>query len=1419
MAKEVNRRVNVFINGKEVENNIKSIRAAMSHLTNQLSKMDRGSAEYNQTLYKLAKLRAIYDEHTKSIKSTTDAIRNMSKANKENAESLGETKEELDRLSKRDKDFVLLAGAASSAIQGVNSAYQKVISSAKEYIDAFSTLDEAMTNVSKYTGLSKNEVEALNEALQKIDTRTPIEKLNALAADAGRLGITSQQAIQDFVEAGDIINVSLGEDLGEDAVKNIGKMAQMFGESDTLGLRGAMIATASAVNSLGQSSSASEPYIMEFTSRLAGVANTAGITQANIMGIASAMDQNMGQVERSSTAVQKVLMDMMSKTEQYADLVGMTSDEFKKLVDSDMNAAFLSVLDALNSISQQGGSALAQTLSDLKLKGSGVQDTLMTLAKKTDQLREAQANATAAYADGKSVLNEYAAANNNAAAELEKQQNQINIAKANLGKEIYPIYLKLINATLAFSNKTVSLVKHLKAHSEILIMIGALFAKKIKYYSLLTMKQIAHTAAKVKDIVVTKAHAVATNLSTIRLAAECIAHDVATKKITIHRAALEMLNIVMKKTPWGLITAGIATVVTGIIALTKHTRESKAATEEFNSTVAKEQSEVDYLFNKLKNAEKGTDEYKEALQQLIDKYPEVMSKHIDEKGRLDDINRAYQDIIQSIKTKTALDMKEKQITAANEKAINDQTEAYRKLKNQLLKNGAKNEDVADALVRDVQEKLKAGESEESIFSYLRSQGITHINTDSRIGTIGKTIDKIIDSEKELQKTTKDIEKTYDPFIQKTKSDLEEIEEQIRKLESQRNAAESSDDKKNIQKQIDLLKEQIRLKKEAQKTTSNPSTSSPTSTSSSTSKTDPIADFEKKLKDFRTRQQQASLEGWDKTKQGIIDSYQEMIDKANELNQKQTAKDLETERDNAIKAAGQKYIKDANEAFDKILEEADKNLQSSEQDGEENKILAAVAGTQKQWDEKIEEVRANTKIIQDILNEDLDLDDNDPGKLTADQRSVFEEGLRSGLEAEEQLTTNKMQAINNVIKQNVADEAQFITDKETELRRSRMTDYDRQIDEINALYDAKIEAKRKEIETLQQLQQQDGADTEGIQQQIDDIEKLIAKLENLKGNETSNFKKNYYNNVWDNLLNIDWKSFKDNWRDNLQTMTAALQEFANAAFDIFNSINQIQSNRENAAFDEWCDIQDQKADALQQQLDDGLISQQYYDAQMAKMGKEKEAKEKKIQHDQFEREKKANIIQATINGALAIVTAFAQLGPIAGAISAAITAATTAAQIAVMASQPNPYAKGGYIRKEQVALMGEEGEEWVASHKLVTDKKTAPVIAALEAYQRGDQNALNAITEVAEPNWKKVSQSSKELSRTFAPLSQSVTNVYNTNSNNTTTTTHSDNSELLKEIRQMNAFLKDPKNRQAYISRKMQLEYERQENELKEMTRL
>lgn len=115
----------------------------------------------------------------------------------------------------------------SNAFGVVKDAINSVISSVSKYVDEYTQMQEHTASVTKYTGLAKEEVGKLNESFQRMDTATPRAKLNDLAADAGRLGIQSRQSVQEFVEAADQINTALGDDLGEDAVKNIGKLAQI----------------------------------------------------------------------------------------------------------------------------------------------------------------------------------------------------------------------------------------------------------------------------------------------------------------------------------------------------------------------------------------------------------------------------------------------------------------------------------------------------------------------------------------------------------------------------------------------------------------------------------------------------------------------------------------------------------------------------------------------------------------------------------------------------------------------------------------------------------------------------------------------------------------------------------------------------------------------------------------------------------------------------------------------------------------------------------------------------------------------------------------------------------------------------------------------------------------------------------------
>ena len=116
----------------------------------------------------------------------------------------------------------------------------------------------------------------------------------------------------------------------------------MFGDADQMGLKKAMLSVGSAVNEVAQNSSAAEPYLVDFTARLAGVGNQANMSVSQIMGFASVLDQNMQQVEMSSTALQGVIMKMFKDPAKLASIAGLEVKSFTELVEKDAMKPYFS---------------------------------------------------------------------------------------------------------------------------------------------------------------------------------------------------------------------------------------------------------------------------------------------------------------------------------------------------------------------------------------------------------------------------------------------------------------------------------------------------------------------------------------------------------------------------------------------------------------------------------------------------------------------------------------------------------------------------------------------------------------------------------------------------------------------------------------------------------------------------------------------------------------------------------------------------------------------------------------------------------------------------------------------------------------------------------------------------------------------
>lgn len=397
-------------------------------------------------------------------------------------------------------------GALTQVLGSLTALTVTLKASAQAYAD----MEESMANVRKYTGQTDGEVRRMNEDFKRLDTRTAREQLNELAGSAGRLGITSKDMIEEFVDGADKINVALGDDLGEGAVDKIGKLAQMFGEDKTKGLRGAMLATGSAINELAQNSSANAGYIVDFTADLSGVGIQAGMTQAQLMGLASALDQNMQEEATSSTVFSQLITKMFQEPAKFAKIAGIEVQKFTNLMKTNANEGLMQFLGAMKT---RGGFAeMAPMFEEMQLNGTRAVGVLSAVASHLDQVRTAQDLAAQSYASGTSVINEFNVQNNTVQAQLDKAKQRFEDITVELGEQLIPATRYAIS-TLSVGIRVLStLITFTVTHVKQLAVIGSAIAVCTVLWYKETIAIKLKAAATAYAAAVDKAYIATTNL-------------------------------------------------------------------------------------------------------------------------------------------------------------------------------------------------------------------------------------------------------------------------------------------------------------------------------------------------------------------------------------------------------------------------------------------------------------------------------------------------------------------------------------------------------------------------------------------------------------------------------------------------------------------------------------------------------------------------------------------------------------------------------------------------------------------------------------------------------------------------------------------------------------------------------------------
>lgn len=431
------------------------LKKTLQVLERQLQGMDRGSAIWKKQIEDIKRVKA-------ELKVVNDEL------------AVHETF--MQRLNRTFNNWGQSIMAAAASITGI-------VMAGKKAVQMYAEMDQEMANVRKYTGMTSEQVEHLNEAFKQMDTRSSRDQLNKLAQEAGRLGMSSEEDVLGFVKAADKINVALDE-LGEGATLTLSKLTDIFGDKQRLGVEKSLLSVGSVINELSQNSTASASYLATFAQRMAGVGAQAKMTVPQIMGFGAVLDSQGQQVEMSASALSKLIMNLFKNADKIASATGLDLKKFKETAAKDTNEALIMLLERLHELGNMD--ALAPMFKEMGENGVRSSQVLAALAGNIDLVKQQQEAANVAFEEGISVDKEFEVQNTTVQAKLEKARKGFQEMAVTLGQELMPIVSHLISGTSATMRVLLKTIQFIKEYKGAIVTLTAAVSA---YYAVVKAKE------------------------------------------------------------------------------------------------------------------------------------------------------------------------------------------------------------------------------------------------------------------------------------------------------------------------------------------------------------------------------------------------------------------------------------------------------------------------------------------------------------------------------------------------------------------------------------------------------------------------------------------------------------------------------------------------------------------------------------------------------------------------------------------------------------------------------------------------------------------------------------------------------------------------------------------------------------------
>ena len=622
---------------------LEKIQMALRDIDKEQKKVSQGTVDINSVMknLRIAPLEQLQKAAAQLQRELTEAERNTEAYIKSSAQ-LRQVSAQIDRVKKsweqHDSQIVATAKRLTSYVL-VYTGFNEAVGRIKQLTTANLELSDSLANIQKTTGLTTEEVAELSREIDSLDTRATQKELHDLAYEAGKLGISAEEDVLSFVKAGNQVITALGDELGgADSVRNLMKINDLLGETSRLGVEKALLATGSAMNELSNVSTASAGPISEIVSRLGAVGAQANLSMADLIALGGTADELSQEIEVSGTALSKFVTALQTNTHSIAQAIGVDDKELENLMEA--GKTIEAIILVLRQVRGMGGlKEIDPIMKEFGSDGERLDRVVTALATNVDTLEKRVRQSREAFAEATSVTNEYNVMNESAMALAQRLGNMIMEKFVNSGfvewlhnflKALMDIPYWIERNAAAFGG-LVTAVSGLTA---------ALIANRIQW--------IANLQKMSAIEIFSKAAAAIRSLGTA-LTTTTTYTGLLTKGVNGLKTAL--------KTNW--LTALIGVVVsvgTAFYQWATHVDKLAKATGEFSANLTKERMQVDALFNGLRNANIQTEERVKLIDQINDRYGELLGFMLSEKDSADMLASAYDLINAKLRERMALQL-------------------------------------------------------------------------------------------------------------------------------------------------------------------------------------------------------------------------------------------------------------------------------------------------------------------------------------------------------------------------------------------------------------------------------------------------------------------------------------------------------------------------------------------------------------------------------------------------------------------------------------------------------------------------------------------------------------------------------------------------------------------------------------------